>query len=436
MKGNLKSFAVVGLQWGDEGKGKIVDYLSKNVDAVVRFQGGHNAGHTIVVGENVYKLSILPSGIIRKEVTSIIGNGVVIELKNFVEELENIKKTGIELGKLYVADTACIILPIHIIIDNISENNLGEMYRIGTTKRGIGPAYADKASRRAIRVCDLMDDDYIKLELQKIMQYYQPILDAAIDDYSYMTVDYMFEYIKKYRDIICKYAVNIYNFLRNMYLANKVIMYEGAQGAMLDLDMGTYPYVTASNTVSSQLFIGANLNISAVSRYLGVVKAYSTRVGMGPFPTELSETDEIGLFLQKKGSEIGTVTSRLRRCGWLDLVALKYSVYICNITEIILTKLDVLGGLKQVKLCTAYNVNGIRYDYIPSSIRDRNNIFCEYEILEGWDEDISKISEYDKLPLNAKKYIDFIENYVGVKISLISISPERNGVLIRSDLDI
>lgn len=423
--------SIVGLQWGDEGKGKIVDYLSDGSDIVVRFQGGHNAGHTIVVDDKTYKLSLLPSNILRDNKISIIGNGVVIDPFHLKSEIENLSDSGINISadKLIIAENASLILPIHKIIDQLSEN-LRSNAKIGTTGRGIGPAYSDKVARRSIRVCDLYDDEILDKKITEILSFYSPFIKELSGDI--ISKNQILAELKEIAPFVLKYAQPAWKILNESYKNNKVIMFEGAQGVMLDIDNGTYPFVTSSNTVTGQCFSGSGLGVCEIKHNIGIVKAYTTRVGEGPFPTELN--DEIGEFLQVEGHEIGTVTGRDRRCGWLDLVQLKQMIAVCGINSISLTKLDVLSKLKNIKICTKYKaINGDSYDYLPASSKLQAALSPIYVDLPGWEADITAVKSYDELPINAKNYIEYIEKELGVNIDIISVGPARKATIIRKD---
>lgn len=424
--------SIVGLQWGDEGKGKIVDFLSENSDIVVRFQGGHNAGHTIVVEDKTYKLNLLPSNILRDNKIAIIGNGVVIDPFHLLKEIKQIEDSGITITpeKLIISESATLILPIHQLIDEINEDLRSSSKKIGTTKRGIGPAYSDKVSRRAIRVCDLEDDDIIDQKVTEILDFYAPLLNST--SRVNLSKTEIINSLKKITSKILPYVKPVWRILHEAKENKQVIMFEGAQGVMLDIDHGTYPFVTSSNTITSQVFAGSGLGCSNITNNIGVVKAYTTRVGEGPFPTELF--DKTGNLLKDKGHEFGTVTGRDRRCGWLDLVQLKQMIQICGINSIALTKLDVLSDFTEIKLCTKYKIGNEEYDYLPASQSKQKKIEPILMSVPGWQEDISGISEYDKLPANAKSFISFIEERLETKIDIISTSPKRSDTIIRNPL--
>ena len=420
--------SIVGLQWGDEGKGKIVDFLSSHADIVVRFQGGHNAGHTIVVDDKTYKLNLLPSNILREQKTSIIGNGVVIDPFHLLHEISQIKASGIDISpkKLIIAENATLILPIHKLIDQINED-AKENDKIGTTKRGIGPAYSDKVSRRALRACDLADEEIIAKKLTEIFDFYEPFLQYHNKDTELNKTE-IINSLKEIAPKIIPYVQPAWKILNKAKQENKIIMFEGAQGVMLDIDHGTYPFVTSSNTITSQSFAGSGLGCQAINHNIGVVKAYTTRVGEGPFPTELN--DETGDLLATQGHELGTVTGRKRRCGWIDIVQLRQMIQICGINSIALTKLDVLGNFKTIKLCTAYKIADKEYDYLPAAHKLQKNITPILEEVEGWQEDIAGINQYEELPIKARNFINKISQLLNTKIDIISTSPKRADTII------
>jgi adenylosuccinate synthase len=424
----MTNISVVGLQWGDEGKGKIVDFLSLSFDAVVRFQGGHNAGHTIVIDNKVFKLNLLPSNIIRQNQLSIIGNGVVIDPSHLIHEIKTLTKDGLKVtpDNLIVAENACLILPVHKILDNIGEEiRFGE--KIGTTGRGIGPAYADKISRRAVRVCDLANPEVLKERIHNLLEFHNPYLKAFGKEE--IKAEDLLSELNALKDTILPYAKPVWKILHELNQQGKKIMFEGAQGVMLDIDHGTYPYVTSSNTISGQVFSGSGLGVGKVDYNLAVVKAYTTRVGGGPFPTELK--DETGTFLQTNGHEFGTVTGRNRRCGWVDAAQVAQMIKICGINGIALTKLDVLGGLETLKICTGYNYQGKKYDYLPYDQTAQANVEPIYEEIAGWSEtNINKAKSFAELPENAQKYIKRLEKLFGVPIDIISTGPGRDETII------
>jgi adenylosuccinate synthase len=427
----MSILSIVGLQWGDEGKGKIVDMLSEQADIVSRFQGGHNAGHTIVVSGTTYKLNLLPSNILREGKISIIGNGVVVDPFHLIEEIDSIKKSNITITpeKLIIAENACLILPIHKIIDEINESS-SNATKIGTTKKGIGPAYADKISRRAIRVCDLNDEEILKEKINNIIEFYSPILQNSKKEIP--SKEDLYNSLKGISEFILSFAKPAWKIINEAQKANKKIMFEGAQGVMLDIDHGTYPFVTSSNTVTGQLYAGSGIGANTNTHHIGVVKAYTTRVGEGPFPSELN--DDIGKHLAKVGHEVGTVTGRARRCGWIDLVQLKQMIQICGINSIAITKLDVLSGLDKIGICEAYDINGKKYDHLPASQKLQAQAKPIIKYLDGWQEDITNTKSQEDLPENAKKYLTEISKKLEIQISIISTGPDRNQTIILKDL--
>jgi len=422
-------YTVVGTQWGDEGKGKIVDWLSSKVDMVVRFQGGNNAGHTIKIENKIFKLNLLPSGIIRKK-KCVIGNGVVLDPWALVEEIKYLKKQEIEINNknLFIAENVCLILPIHKIIDEINEMSRGNEL-IGTTKKGIGPAYEDKVGRRAIRLCDLNEPELLKSKLDKINTFHRPRLNEykkQIDTEAiYKDLISIAEYLKTFSSPVWK-------LINEAGYKKKFILFEGAQGSLLDIDFGTYPYVTSSNTSSGQIFAGTGFGIKENHKVFGVTKAYTTRVGSGPFPTELD--DSTGNYLVEKGQEYGTVTKRRRRCGWFDANLVKQSVKISGVTDIVLTKLDVLDELKSIKVCVGYKINDIIYDYLPFNEKLQKNILPIYETMEGWQKSTFGIKDWECLPKNAQEYILFLEKLIETRISIVSTGPERTETIDKNSI--
>ena len=423
----MKNVVVVGSQWGDEGKGKIVDWLSEQADIVIRFQGGHNAGHTLVVDGKTYKLRLLPSGIVRKNKISIIGNGVVIDPWALLEEIKEIKSKGIQvnINNFIISESANLILPFHKEMDEIREDNAGKG-KIGTTRRGIGPAYEDKVGRRSIRVMDLRSEINLDQRLDLVLQHHNAIRKGLGKK--------IFEKAKLKEDLL-KIAPEILKFSQPVWLKiddykkeKKRILFEGAQGIMLDVDHGTYPFVTSSNTVASSAATGTGCGPNSINYVLGITKAYTTRVGEGPFPTELK--DNIGEILGTRGNEFGTVTSRKRRCGWFDGVLVRQSIKISGIDGIALTKLDVLDVLDEIKVCVKYELNENTIDYLPVSVEDQLKIKPIYKVYPGWKTSTKGIKKIDQLPENAKKYIHALEDFTGTKISSISTSPEREDTIL------
>lgn len=419
--------AIIGLQWGDEGKGKIVDFLSDNFSAVVRFQGGHNAGHTIKVDDKVYKLSLLPSGIIRGKF-AVIGSGVVLDPIALFNEIEAVSKNGIVVDEnnLNIADNVCLILSIHKDWDQYLEEQKGNN-KIGTTGRGIGPAYEDKAGRRAIRICDLFDDKILRERLEGLLFYYN-ILRRGIG-IEEINFDKIFNELILIRDRLKKFAHPAFEIAQKLRKDNQQIMFEGAQGALLDVGYGTYPFVTSSNTIAGAVATGSCLGVADLHKTLGILKAYTTRVGSGPFPTELN--DEIGEFLRVEGGEIGTVTGRNRRCGWFDAALVRQAVLLSSAKTVVLTKLDVLDKLEKIKICVAYDIDGKRYEYFPSSISLQAKAKPIYEEVEGWNCKTAGAKSLEELPQKALDYIKRIEELCGVKVEIISTGAKREQTIIK-----
>ena len=423
----MKNVVVVGSQWGDEGKGKIVDWLSSEADVVVRFQGGHNAGHTLVIDGITYKLRLLPSGIVRKNKVSIIGNGVVVDPWALIEEIKEIKSKGVTVNEsnLILSESANLILPFHKEMDEIREDTAGKA-KIGTTRRGIGPAYEDKIGRRSIRVMDLVSESNLDHRLETVLQHHNAIrkgLGKKIFKKEKLKKDLL-----KIAPEILKFSQPVWKKLDELNLAGKKILFEGAQGILLDVDHGTYPFVTSSNTVASSAATGTGCGLNTINYVLGITKAYTTRVGEGPFPTELK--DKTGELLGKRGKEFGTVTSRKRRCGWFDGVLVRQTIKISGINGIALTKLDVLDELEEIKMCIAYELNEKKIDYLPAAVDDQLKVKPIYKVFKGWKSSTQGIKEFDKLPKNAKLYIRELEQFIGAKISSISTSPERKDTIL------
>lgn len=426
----MTNVAVVGSQWGDEGKGKVVDWLSERADVVVRFQGGHNAGHTLVIDDVTYKLSLLPSGIVRPGKLSIIGNGVVIDPYALFSEIDSVTKLGVEITpeNLKIAENAPLILPIHQKVDQLAEAIRGKG-KIGTTGRGIGPAYEDKVARRAIRVCDLADEELLRDKIENLLVYNNALLKAA--DAEPMTVDEIIKPLLEIAPRILPFTTPVWLLLHELRRTGKRILFEGAQGALLDVDHGTYPYVTSSNTLAGAATTGAGMGLGGIGFVLGITKAYTTRVGSGPFPTELD--DEIGTTLGKVGNEFGTVTGRARRCGWFDAVLVRQAVRIGGITGIALTKLDVLDGFETIKICIGYKHNGKLYDYLPASVRIQDEVEAVYEEMPGWSESTQGKRSWAELPAQAIKYIRRIEELIECQVALLSTSPKREDTILVRD---
>jgi|TARA_B110000211_G_C14058557_1_gene544502 adenylosuccinate synthase len=426
----MKNVVVVGSQWGDEGKGKIVDWLSSEADIVVRFQGGHNAGHTLVIDGITYKLRLLPSGIVRKNKISVIGNGVVVDPWALLEEIEEIKSKGVIVNEnnLILAETASLILPFHQEMDAIREDAAGKG-KIGTTRRGIGPAYEDKVGRRSIRVMDLTSENNLDNRLENVLAHHNAIRKGL--GKKIFEKEKLKKNLLKIAPEILKYSKPVWKKIDEFKLSNKKILFEGAQGILLDVDHGTYPFVTSSNTVASSAATGTGCGPNTINYVLGITKAYTTRVGEGPFPTELK--DDVGELLGTRGKEFGTVTSRKRRCGWFDGVLVRQTIKISGIDGIALTKLDVLDELDEIKICIKYEVNGKEFDYLPAAVDDQLKVKPIYKTFPGWKTSTKGTRKMEDLPTNAKKYIKAVEDFIGAKISSISTSPEREDTILLVD---
>ena len=427
----MTNVAVVGSQWGDEGKGKIVDWLSDQADIVVRFQGGHNAGHTLVIDGITYKLKLLPSGIVRQGKISIIGNGVVVDPWALLDEIKSIQKQGVKVSEenLIIAETANLILPYHKEMDEIREDSAGKG-KIGTTRRGIGPAYEDKVGRRAIRVMDLRSETNLDQRLDIVLQHHNAIR-KGLNKKVYKKEELKKELMKIAPEIL-KYSQPVWKKINEFKDQNKKILFEGAQGILLDVDHGTYPFVTSSNTVAANAATGSGCGPDTVGNVLGITKAYTTRVGEGPFPTELTDSD--GEKLGKRGNEFGTVTNRKRRCGWFDAVLVKQTIKVAGIKGIALTKLDVLDDFDEIKVCIKYNLDGKEIDYLPAAVEDQKKAKPIYKIFQGWKTETRGARSIEDLPDKAKEYIHGIEDLVEAKLSSISTSPEREDNSIRRSI--
>jgi adenylosuccinate synthase len=424
----MANVTVIGAQWGDEGKGKLVDWLSNRADVVVRFQGGHNAGHTLVVGNQTYKLSLLPSGVVQGKL-SIIGNGVVVDPWHLLSEIEKLGGQGVKITPdlLVLADNACLILPVHRDLDQAREAVATN--KIGTTGRGIGPAYEDKVGRRAIRVADLADRDALIAKIDRLLAHHTPLrrglglpeADAAD----------MLAQLEAMAPKILPFARPAWRMLDEIVKSGKRVLFEGAQGALLDVDHGTYPYVTSSNTVAGQAAAGSGLGPKGPGYVLGIVKAYTTRVGEGPFPAELFDDD--GKRLGERGHEFGTVTGRARRCGWFDAALVRQSVALNGIEGVALTKLDVLDGFKTLKICTGYRLGDRQIDYLPAGLKDQAALTPVYEELEGWSDSTQGARSWKDLPGAAVKYVRRVEELIGAPVALLSTSPERDDTIMMRD---
>jgi adenylosuccinate synthase len=421
----MANVVVVGSQWGDEGKGKIVDWLSEQADIVVRFQGGHNAGHTLVIDGVTYKLSLLPSGVVRGGKLSVIGNGVVIDPQALLNEIATLKKQGVAVTpeNLRIAENATLILPLHQELDAIRESGTS---KIGTTKRGIGPAYEDKVGRRAIRFMDLADLPALSAKIDRLLAHHNALRRglglAEIDGAA------IYDYLAAVAPKVLPFMDSVWSLLDGKRREGKRILFEGAQGALLDIDHGTYPYVTSSNTVAAQAAIGSGLGPNAIDYVLGICKAYTTRVGEGPFPTE--QKNEVGRTLGERGREFGTVTGRPRRCGWFDAVLVRQTVRTCGIDGLALTKLDILDGFDEIMVCVGYRLDGREIDYLPAGERAQAGVEPVYETIAGWKEPTARARSWAQLPAQAIKYVRRIEELIGCPVTLLSTSPEREDTIL------
>jgi adenylosuccinate synthase len=423
----MANVVVVGAQWGDEGKGKIVDWLSEQADIVVRFQGGHNAGHTLVIEGVTYKLSLLPSGVVRPGKLSVIGNGVVIDPRALLEEIDRLKGQGIYVTpqNLRIAENATLILPLHQELDAAREQ-AGTLTRVGTTRRGIGPAYEDKVGRRAIRVMDLADPAGLASKIDRLLTHHNA-LRAGMGLSRVEAADVHRE-LENVAPHVVPYMDSVWSLLDHKRREGKRILFEGAQGALLDIDHGTYPFVTSSNTVAAQAATGSGMGPSAIGYALGICKAYTTRVGEGPFPTE--QQNELGRLIGERGREFGTVTGRPRRCGWFDAVLVRQTVRTSGINGLALTKLDILDGLPELKVCVAYRLDGREIDYLPAGERAQAQVEPVYETFEGWQAETARARSWAGLPAQAIKYVRHIEELVGCPVALLSTSPERDDTIL------
>ena len=426
----MTNVVVVGSQWGDEGKGKIVDWLSERADVVVRFQGGHNAGHTLVIDGKVYKLSLLPSGIVRESKLSVIGNGVVVDPWALMDEIERVREQGVNITpeNLMVAENAALILPIHSELDLAREQAKGDK-KIGTTGRGIGPAYEDKVARRAVRVCDLADPSYIEERVDGLLRHHNA-LRAGLG-FEPVDRETLITKLKEIAPKIMPYAGVVWKALEEARHRGDRVLFEGAQGVMLDVDHGTYPFVTSSNTGPGQASTGAGVGPRTTKYVLGITKAYTTRVGSGPFPTE--QENEVGQTLGERGHEFGTVTGRQRRCGWFDAVLVRQATRVSGMDGIALTKLDVLDGLDEIKICVGYKIDGKDYDHLPAAMNLQSKVEPVYETLEGWSESTYGARSWADLPATAIKYVRRVEELIETPVALLSTSPEREDTILVRD---
>lgn len=421
----MPSTVLLGAQWGDEGKGKITDLISSDYDYVVRYQGGNNAGHTVIHGDTKLALHLIPSGVMYPNITPVIGNGCVVDPKVLIEEMQMLQREGFSTDNLRISCDAHVIMPYHIDLDGASERHLGK-HEIGTTKRGIGPAYEDKAARTGIRIQDLLDEKIFREKVEAALAIKNQILDKIYDLPTY-TVDQICEMYLPYAEVVRPHMAETAQLLNSELRAGKNILFEGAQGTLLDLDHGTYPFVTSSSCCAGGAPTGSGVGPKAIDKVLGIAKAYITRVGSGPFPTELK--DETGELLATVGGEVGVTTGRKRRCGWFDAVAMHYAVDVNSMTDMALTKLDVLSAVPRIKVCVAYEADGKRYDYFPMqhSVLYPKHVTPIYEELPGWEgQDISGCKTFEELPANAQRYVQYLEEVTGVRASIIAVGPDRN----------
>jgi adenylosuccinate synthase len=426
----VPAIVLVGAQWGDEGKGKATDLLGDRVDYVVRYQGGNNAGHTVVIGDKKFALHLLPSGILTPGVVPVIGNGVVIDLAVLIKELDGLIEKGVDVSKLKISANAHIITPYHVTIDKVSERFLGKR-AIGTTGRGIGPTYGDKVGRLGIRVQDLFDESILRQKVEAALSQKNQLLSKVYNRAGIKAEEVVRELLSftdRIRPMVSDTALELHKALE----AGKTVLLEGGQGTLLDVDHGTYPFVTSSSPIAGGATIGSGIGPTKIDSVIGILKAYTTRVGAGPFPTELF--DQWGEFLREKGFEFGTTTGRERRCGWFDAPVAKFATRINGLTDIFLTKLDVLTGIKEIPVCVAYDVEGVRMEEIPVSQSDFHHAKPIYEIYPGWDEDITGAKTFEDLPKNAQDYVLALEKLSGTRISAIGVGPDRNATIVRHDL--
>ena len=427
----MKTVAVVGSQWGDEGKGKVIDFLATQADVVVRGQGGNNAGHTLVVDGKKFALRLIPSGILNSNTINVIGNGIVFDPKGFFEEIEMLESNGISTKNIKISDRAHIVFPYHKELDGLAEEARGDN-KIGTTKKGIGPCYMDKTERSGIRVCDLMDKEIFAKKLKLQVDAKNKLVTGVYGKEAMFDFDEIYNefivYAEKMRPYVEDTTVIVYDAIK----ANKKVLFEGAQGTLLDLDLGTYPFVTSSHPTSGGFAVGAGVGPNMIKDVVGIVKSYTTRVGEGPFVTELF--DETGDRIRTQGHEFGTVTGRARRCGWFDAVIVKYAARVNGLTSISFMLLDVLTGFDKIKICTAYKMGDKIVNNFPASLEDLAKCEPVYEELDGWHEDITKVEKFEDLPENAKKYIARIEELIGVNVDLVSVGPNRTQTIIRKNI--
>ena len=427
----MANVVVVGAQWGDEGKGKIVDWLSERADVIARFQGGHNAGHTLVVEDKVYKLHALPSGVVRGGKLSVIGNGVVLDPWHLIKEIETVRAQGVVISPetLMIAENTPLILPIHGELDRAREEAASKRTKIGTTGRGIGPAYEDKVGRRSVRVADLADEATLEARVDRALQHHDPLRRGLGIDL--VDRDALVAQLKEIAPAILEYAAPVWNVLLEKRRAGKRILFEGAQGALLDIDFGTYPFVTSSNVIAGQAATGVGIGPGSIEYVLGIVKAYTTRVGEGPFPSELADAD--GQRLGERGHEFGTTTGRKRRCGWFDAALVRQTCATSGVNGISLTKLDVLDGFETLKICVGYDLDGKRLDYLPTAADQQARCVPIYEEMQGWSESTEGARSWNDLPGAAVKYVRRIEELIQCPVALVSTSPGRDDTILVTD---
>ncbi|WP_149736423.1 adenylosuccinate synthase [Propionispora hippei] len=426
----MSATVVIGTQWGDEGKGKIVDYLAERADVVVRYQGGNNAGHTVVVGDQEFKLHLLPSGILYNGKTCVIGNGVVVDPKVMLEEIKSMQAKGIDTSSLKLSNRAHLIMPYHRLLDEVEETSRGD-FKIGTTKRGIGPCYMDKNARSGIRVCDLLEPEEFKEKLARNLEAKNHLLKAVYNTDGFDFAEVLKEY-QEYAEQLRPYVADTSAILHESIKGGQKVLFEGAQATLLDLDHGTYPYVTSSHPIAGGACIGAGVGPSKINKVVGVVKAYTTRVGEGPFPTELH--DATGDLIREEGHEYGTTTGRPRRCGWLDACIIRYAGYVSGIDYMAITRLDILDKLPMVKICVAYKYDGKIINEFPASLNVLSRVEPVYEELPGWQQPTSHIRSYEDLPLNARRYVERLSEVSGIAIGLVSVGPGREQTMILADM--
>ena len=427
----MKTVAVVGSQWGDEGKGKVIDYLATQADVVIRGQGGNNAGHTLVVEGKKFALRLIPSGVLNPKTINVLGNGIVFDPKGFLEEIEMLNKDGIDTRNIKISDRAHIVFPYHRELDGLAEEARGDN-KIGTTKKGIGPCYMDKTERSGIRICDLMDKDIFAKKLKPQIEAKNKLVTNIYGKEEMFDFETIYNEYLGYADQIRHYVADTSVIVYDAVKAGKKVLFEGAQGTLLDLDLGTYPYVTSSHPISGGFAVGAGVGPNMIKDVVGIVKAYTTRVGEGPFVTELD--NEIGERIRIQGHEFGTVTGRSRRCGWFDAVIVKYAARVNGLTSISFMLLDVLSGFDKINICTAYKMGDKIITDFPASLEDLAKCEPIYEELDGWNEDITSVEKFEDLPENAKKYVSRIEKLIDVNVDMVSVGPNRKQTIIRKNI--